>query len=106
MGKGAATGPQAPLYAFSAALNGLLLNAEMLRHAESVLVVLGGRAGMLQLWQVRYVRASVRRALPLAAKMLFSAVPVAKQNKTLVMSIFVPKGLVSGCTNAVKSCLI
>ena len=40
MGKGAATGPQAPLYAFSAALDGLLLNAEMLRHADTVLVVL------------------------------------------------------------------
>ena len=48
---------------------------------------------MLQLWQVRYVRASVYRVLRLAAKMLFSAVPVAKQNKTLVMSIFAPKGL-------------
>ena len=40
MGKGAATGPQAPLYAFSAALNGLLLNAERLRHADTGLVVL------------------------------------------------------------------
>lgn len=91
MGKGTATGPQAPLRAFVAALDGPLLNAETLRQADAVLVVLEAVPEMLQLWQVRDLMATVRKTLSLDAEMLFSAVPVAEQDGAAIISIFIPK---------------